>query len=267
MRTLCKGNRKCYNSYRVKLIRVNKGQALETVECALCGEAFRQDRIGRKHCEQCRTTDRIRRVWHEEVNVRARLEADEWKCQHCGIETPEILRGTLEQNAPELDHILPLSLGGAHSWFNTQCLCRACNTKKRDDISKEPRLASVTDYTPYKQAMFPPSVGDRKEMLCACGCGETFTPSHGNITGCKHGHWYRSTAGQQKAARESGKRTSEQTPTKTVEQDDPLEQALLIMEAPNPQQPTEAPPQAIPAPARGNLSVREYVRRAVWQRA
>ena len=63
-----------------------------------------------------------------------------------------------------------------------------------------------------------------------------------------------------------------QTPEKPVEQDDPLiEQALLIMEAQeakaNPKQPIEAPPQAASAPALGRLSVREYVRRGVWQRA
>src|SRR5208337_1752150 len=100
--------------------------------------------------------------------------------------------------------------------------------------------------------------------LCACGCGETFTPSHSNITGCKHGHWYRTPAGQRQAERQMRQRQAErerlnswvyrkQTPEKPVEQDDPLTQAILIMEAreakANPKQPTEAPPQAARAPA------------------
>ena len=268
------GGRKCKNLYAYRWQHEDAGIKYETVECVLCGSSFKQDRIGRNHCENCRTTDRIRRVWHEDVNVRAKLEADGWKCKHCGKSTPESERGTLEQTAPELDHILPLSLGGAHSWANMQCLCRACNTEKRDDISKEPRLQGVTDYAPYKQAMYPPTAGDQPETLCACGCGETFTPSHSNITGCKHGHWYRTPAGQRKAERErlNSWAYRKQTLEKTVEQDDPLiEQALLIMEAQeakaNPKQPIEAPPQAASAPALGRLSVREYVRRGVWQRA
>ena len=57
---------------------------------------------------------------------------DEWKCQGCGCDTPEELRGTSEDDAPELDHIIPLSKGGEHTINNTQCLCRVCNLMKSD---------------------------------------------------------------------------------------------------------------------------------------
>jgi 5-methylcytosine-specific restriction endonuclease McrA len=55
---------------------------------------------------------------------------DGWMCQSCGCATPQLLRGSLEWNAPELDHIVPLSKGGAHSEGNCQCLCRTCNQLK-----------------------------------------------------------------------------------------------------------------------------------------
>ncbi|MFC5490617.1 HNH endonuclease [Dokdonella soli] len=29
-----------------------------------------------------------------------------------------------------MDHVIPLSLGGTHTWHNTQCLCRSCNVSK-----------------------------------------------------------------------------------------------------------------------------------------
>lgn len=57
---------------------------------------------------------------------------DKWHCQDCGVSTPPSKRGTYEDEAPELDHIKPLSKGGDHSYQNTQCLCRRCNQKKSD---------------------------------------------------------------------------------------------------------------------------------------
>lgn len=58
------------------------------------------------------------------------LERDGWKCQFCRVKTPKRLRGTTHPNAPEVDHILPLSKGGTHVDSNLQCLCRKCNSEK-----------------------------------------------------------------------------------------------------------------------------------------
>lgn len=66
----------------------------------------------------------------EKVNVLAVFARDGWRCAMCGCKTPMSARGTIRANAPELDHIVPLSLGGDHSYANTQCLCRACNHAK-----------------------------------------------------------------------------------------------------------------------------------------
>lgn len=62
------------------------------------------------------------------------FERDGWKCQMCGCKTPEAKRGTLAKNAPELDHIQPLSKGGTHSLDNAQTLCRSCNAWKSNKI-------------------------------------------------------------------------------------------------------------------------------------
>lgn len=58
------------------------------------------------------------------------LIRDGWKCQLCGKRTPKKFRGTTDMRAPEVDHIVPLSRGGEHSYRNTQCTCRACNLQK-----------------------------------------------------------------------------------------------------------------------------------------
>lgn len=58
----------------------------------------------------------------------------DWRCQLCGIKTPITKRGTYNNDAPELDHIIPLSKGGEHSYRNVQTLCRRCNSIKKDNV-------------------------------------------------------------------------------------------------------------------------------------
>lgn len=65
---------------------------------------------------------------------------DAWRCRLCGISTPERLRGTCAPNAPELDHIVPLSAGGPHTYDNTQCACRKCNGAKGNLVIGQFRL-------------------------------------------------------------------------------------------------------------------------------
>jgi len=71
-----------------------------------------------------RTADRI-----DPIQI---FERDGWRCQICGIKTAKDKRGTYHDKAPELDHIIPLSKGGLHSFANVQCTCRKCNGAKSD---------------------------------------------------------------------------------------------------------------------------------------
>lgn len=58
------------------------------------------------------------------------LIRDGWRCHLCGVSTPQRLRGTFNDCAPELDHIIPLASGGQHTRRNTACACRRCNIAK-----------------------------------------------------------------------------------------------------------------------------------------
>lgn len=58
------------------------------------------------------------------------FERDRWRCGLCGEATHKSKRGTYDAKAPELDHIVPISAGGAHVRANVQCACRACNMAK-----------------------------------------------------------------------------------------------------------------------------------------
>lgn len=70
------------------------------------------------------------------------FERDKWACYICGVDTPMALRGTNEANAPELDHVIPLAAGGAHSRANTACSCRRCNNAKSDRLLPDMRAAA-----------------------------------------------------------------------------------------------------------------------------
>jgi 5-methylcytosine-specific restriction endonuclease McrA len=69
-------------------------------------------------------------VYYEYVNPLKVFKRDGWRCQLCGRKLKPKDRGTLKDAAPELDHIIPWASGGEHSYRNTQCACRKCNSEK-----------------------------------------------------------------------------------------------------------------------------------------
>ena len=64
------------------------------------------------------------------------VERDNFICQICGkICNPEDNRwGSFGPDYPTLDHIVPLSKGGSHTWDNVQCACGMCNSIKSDSL-------------------------------------------------------------------------------------------------------------------------------------
>jgi hypothetical protein len=68
------------------------------------------------------------------------LVRDRWRCHICGQATPKALRGSYDDRAPELDHIVPLAAGGQHSRANTACACRKCNISKGATLLGQLRL-------------------------------------------------------------------------------------------------------------------------------
>jgi hypothetical protein len=108
--------------------------------CLRCGVEFASQRAKRYCSKRCaryirrkmeKALRRARgRVVAERVSPRRVFERDGWRCQICGKATPSERRGSTRSNAPELDHRVPLSKGGAHTYANTQCACRACNGVK-----------------------------------------------------------------------------------------------------------------------------------------
>ncbi|HEX7132713.1 MAG TPA: HNH endonuclease [Iamia sp.] len=57
---------------------------------------------------------------HLSVSRRSVLARDAHRCQYCG------------SKAETIDHIVPRSRGGGHSWENVVAACRPCNLRKAD---------------------------------------------------------------------------------------------------------------------------------------
>lgn len=118
--------------------------------CKECGRSFvpaYQDK--RRHfcsIECCtrnshRTARVIRRarmheVKYEPIDFIKILERDKWRCYLCGCQTPRHLRGSIDDIAPEVDHIIPLAKGGPHISENLACICRYHNQIKGDALLK-----------------------------------------------------------------------------------------------------------------------------------
>ena len=63
------------------------------------------------------------------LSRRAVFARDHHRCQYCG------------RNAENLDHVMPRSRGGEHSWENVVASCRACNARKEDRLPAECGMA------------------------------------------------------------------------------------------------------------------------------
>lgn len=86
-------------------------------------------------------TDR-ERVWRvPPVNRREVLRRDKHACQYCGS-TKKLT----------LDHVIPRSKGGKHSWDNVVTACERCNSRKGD---RTPEQAGMTLRTKPKAPMHP----------------------------------------------------------------------------------------------------------------
>ncbi|MGH9070621.1 MAG: HNH endonuclease [Acidimicrobiales bacterium] len=62
------------------------------------------------------------------LNRRAVFARDNHRCQYCGAD------------AENIDHIIPRSRGGTHTWENVVAACRPCNSRKEDRLLAETGL-------------------------------------------------------------------------------------------------------------------------------
>jgi 5-methylcytosine-specific restriction endonuclease McrA len=101
---------------------------------SVCDECTHKAKIKHNRIAKARRRARIKGREHEAIDPLIVFERDGWQCYICQRMTPRELRGTYESLAPELEHVIPLSKGGTHTWSNVACSCRECNQAKSDCI-------------------------------------------------------------------------------------------------------------------------------------
>lgn len=65
----------------------------------------------------------------EDVDPLRVFDRDRWKCHLCGRKVDRMLPG-IDRLGPTLDHLVPLSEGGEHSYANVRLAHRSCNSGK-----------------------------------------------------------------------------------------------------------------------------------------
>lgn len=73
-------------------------------------------------------------VRYEPVDREGVFNSCGWSCACCRVLCPIELNGGYTDDAPELDHITPISKGGDHIISNLQLLCRKCNSLKGNKV-------------------------------------------------------------------------------------------------------------------------------------
>jgi len=86
------------------------------------GQRFRAERIEMDAPSVLRLRHFVRVPYRATAPLtrRAVFARDDWRCQYCGAA------------AENLDHVIPKSRGGTHTWDNVVAACRRCNSKKEN---------------------------------------------------------------------------------------------------------------------------------------
>ncbi|MBN1289346.1 MAG: HNH endonuclease [Actinobacteria bacterium] len=118
----------CAVSGRRAVVLLLKGKA-EVLEGD--GRAFHSERLTIPIPSVIRLSYYVKVPYYGRANLsrRAVLARDRWKCQYCGAVGETV------------DHVIPRSRGGPHTWENVVAACKKCNGQKRDKRPAEAGLA------------------------------------------------------------------------------------------------------------------------------
>lgn len=83
------------------------------------------------------------------LNRKAIFARDRYRCQYCG------------GPAENIDHVVPRSRGGNHSWDNVVASCRRCNARKENRTPEEAGMTLLRRPTvPHRRVLLGASYGN-----------------------------------------------------------------------------------------------------------
>lgn len=127
------------------------------INCAECGEEFEMKSYKSQWCsKECmdKSLHRLKEIRRNErmqrngridysITIAKLIKRDEGICKICGekVDTKDY---TIDSNRnfivgeryPSIDHIIPVSKGGTHTWNNVQLAHHQCNSIKNDNVYK-----------------------------------------------------------------------------------------------------------------------------------
>jgi 5-methylcytosine-specific restriction endonuclease McrA len=94
------------------------------------GQVFRSERVSLDAPSVLRLRHFVRVPYRATAPLtrRAVFARDNWSCQYCG------------SAAENLDHVVPKSRGGTHTWDNVVAACRRCNSRKENRLIEDAGL-------------------------------------------------------------------------------------------------------------------------------
>lgn len=138
----CKKRKRARSARMKRMIEIGINSGVRA--CQDCGVDFTPPHLARFRCDKCRAeaaheskraAKRRRRMRSASGDSGIRVvrrkvfERDGWVCGICHqpVERGEIVPHPM---APTVDHKIPLSLGGSHTYENTQCAHFICNSRR-----------------------------------------------------------------------------------------------------------------------------------------
>ena len=104
-----------------------------------CSEKCQNRYFNRRRCEK-RYKTLMAREHNSDISLEKLFKRDRGICYLCGKPCDwtdgEERDGTFIAGShyPSIDHIVPVSKGGTHTWDNIKLACRQCNWEKRDSV-------------------------------------------------------------------------------------------------------------------------------------
>ena len=129
-----KRSSKYYQKNKIELDKKNKLYRINEKINNPEAEKIRTKKYRQNHPERIRDLMRKRRaikngVISDNIVSIDIFKRDNWKCKICGIALNK--HGKIpDKDTPTIDHIVPLSKGGSHTYDNVQTVCYICNCKK-----------------------------------------------------------------------------------------------------------------------------------------
>ena len=113
----------------------------DSEECKKEYERTNPNRIALRRITSKRRRARKRAAFVEDVDVMLHFEWQEGRCYHCNRKI-DITKSAPHPKSLTLDHLVPLALGGDHSYANTAASCWKCNCtiKGVDAIGEQLKL-------------------------------------------------------------------------------------------------------------------------------